>query len=112
MIKKENLAWCLKQIYGTLSKYARARKPFVFTLGGVTRPGSRGDHDRDDAEWFQAELRDRLAQFALTFSSDKTRLIRFGRRAADDSNQTGLGSPQTFDFLGSTMVIGLACHTP
>jgi hypothetical protein len=79
---------------------------------GFARPGSRGGYDRGDAERFQAELRDRLAQFALTLHPDETRLIQFGRRAADDRNQTGLGKPQTFDFLGSTMVTGLACHTP
>jgi hypothetical protein len=78
----------------------------------VTGPGSRGGHDRDDTDQLQAELRDRLAQFALTLHPDKARLIQFGRRAADDRNQTGLGSPQTFDFLGSTMAIGLARHTP
>jgi hypothetical protein len=79
---------------------------------GVARPGSRGGHDRDDAERFQAELRDRLAQFAVTLHPDKARLIQFGRRAAGDRNQTGLGKPQAFDFLGSTMVTGVTCHTP
>jgi hypothetical protein len=103
----------LKQIYGARSKYVHAGKPFPAQIGPGLRarvPG--GGYDRDDAERFQAELRDRLAQFALTLHPDKTRLIQFGRRAADDRNQTGLGKPQTFDFLGSTMVTGLACHTP
>ena len=57
-------------------------------------------------ERFQAELRDRLAQFALTLHPDKTRLIRFGRRAAEERERAGLGKPETFDFLGFTHICG------
>ena len=39
-----------------------------------------GFERQTDAERFQAELRDRLARFALTLHPDKTRLIQFGRR--------------------------------
>ena len=49
-----------------------------------------------DAERFQADLRDRLAQFALTLHPDKTRLIQFGRRAAEERERAGLGKPETF----------------
>ena len=59
-----------------------------------------------DAERFQAELRDRLAQFALTLHPDKTRLIQFGRRAAEERERAGLGKPETFDFLGLTHICG------
>jgi hypothetical protein len=55
-----------------------------------------------DAKRFQAELQDRLAQFALTLHSDKTRLIQFGRQAAEERERAGLGKPETFDFLGFT----------
>src|SRR6266851_3533512 len=49
-----------------------------------------------DTERFQAELRDRLAQFALTLHPpDKTRLIQFGRRAAEERERAGLGRPET-----------------
>src|SRR5947208_11881337 len=37
---------------------------------------------RGDAERFWADLRDRLAKFSLELNADKTRLIRFGRFAA------------------------------
>lgn len=54
----------------------------------------------DDARRFLDELRERLAKFGLELHPDKTRLIEFGRRAAIDRRQRGLGKPQTFDFLG------------
>ena len=65
-----------------------------------------GFEHQADAERFQAELRDRLAQFALTLHPDKTRLIQFGRRAAAERQRTGLGKPETFDFLGFTHICG------
>jgi RNA-directed DNA polymerase len=43
-----------------------------------------------DAKRFQAELRDRLARFALTLHPDKTRLIQFGRRRS--GSEQGLAS--------------------
>ena len=59
-----------------------------------------GFEHQADAERFQAELRDRLAQYALILHPDKTRLIQFGRRAAEERARAGLGKPETFDFLG------------
>ena len=67
-----------------------------------------GFEHQADAERFQAELRDRLAQFALTLHPDKTRLIQFGRRAAEERERAGLGKPETFDFLGFSV---LQAHT-
>jgi RNA-directed DNA polymerase len=63
-----------------------------------------------DAERFQAELRDRLAQFALTLHPAKTRLIQFGRRAAEERERAGLGKPETFNFLGFTHICGRSRH--
>ena len=37
---------------------------------------------------------------------DKTRLIQFGRRAAEEREGAGLGKPETFDFLGFTHICG------
>ncbi len=37
---------------------------------------------------------------------DKTRLIEFGRFAADRRAQRGLGKPETFRFLGFTYICG------
>jgi len=65
-----------------------------------------GFEHQADAERFQAELRDRLAQFALTHASGQDRLIQFGRRAAEERERAGLGKPETFDFLGFTHICG------
>jgi group II intron reverse transcriptase/maturase len=61
---------------------------------------------RDDAERFWAELRDRLAEFNLELNAEKTRLIEFGRFAAQQRHKRGLGKPETFRFLGFTHICG------
>jgi len=63
-----------------------------------------GFEHRDDAERFWADLRERLAQFALELNAEKTRLIEFGRFAARDRQARGLGRPETFQFLGFTHI--------
>jgi RNA-directed DNA polymerase len=63
-----------------------------------------GFEHRDDAERFQADLRARLAEFALELNAEKTRLIEFGRFAALDRQKRGLGKPETFTFLGFTHI--------
>jgi hypothetical protein len=45
-------------------------------------------------------MRKRLEEFSLSLHPDKTRLIEFGRHAADRRKQRGLGKPETFKFLG------------
>src|SRR6476646_3046168 len=65
-----------------------------------------GFEHQADAERFQAELRDRLALFALTLHPDKTRLIQFGRRAVEERERAGIGKPETFHFLGFTHICG------
>jgi len=60
----------------------------------------------DDAERFLAELRERLEKFALTLHPEKTRLIEFGRLAAENRTRRGLGKPETFDFLGFKHISG------
>jgi group II intron reverse transcriptase/maturase len=62
-------------------------------------------HERD-ARRFLDEMRARLQEFALSLHPDKTRLIEFGRFAASNRNQRGLGKPETFDFLGFTFICG------
>jgi group II intron reverse transcriptase/maturase len=59
---------------------------------------------RDDAERFLNELRGRFARFGLELHPDKTRLIEFGRHAAERRRARGLGKPETFDFLGFTHI--------
>ena len=65
-----------------------------------------GFEHQDDAERFWADLRDRLARFSLELAPDKTRLIEFGRFAAERRAARGLGKPETFRFLGFTHVCG------
>jgi group II intron reverse transcriptase/maturase len=59
---------------------------------------------RDDAERFLNELRGRFARFGLELHPDKTRLIEFGRHAAERRRARGRGKPETFDFLGFTHI--------
>jgi group II intron reverse transcriptase/maturase len=58
------------------------------------------------ARAFLEDLRERLAKFGLTLHPDKTRLIEFGRFAAERRRQRGQGGPETFDFLGFTHCCG------
>src|SRR5215470_99261 len=59
-----------------------------------------------DARRFWDALRVRLEEFALTLHPDKTRLIEFGRHAADRRARAGLGKPETFKFLGFIFICG------
>lgn len=55
---------------------------------------------RKDAEQFLIALRERLGQFGLTLHPDKTRLLEFGRYAAQNRQERGDKKPETFQFLG------------
>lgn len=61
---------------------------------------------RKDAERFLADLRERFRKFSLELHKDKTRLIEFGRFAAQNRRKRGKGKPKTFDFLGFTHICG------
>jgi len=65
-----------------------------------------GFQHRQDAEAFQADLTERLGEFGLELHSGKTRLIEFGRYAAQARRAQGLGKPETFQFLGFTHISG------
>ena len=65
-----------------------------------------GFEHRGDAERFWADLCERLAQFNLELNAEKTRLIEFGRFAAERRRARGLGRPETFRFLGLTHACG------
>ena len=67
-----------------------------------------GFEHKGDAERFQADLSERLAKFGLGLQAGKTRLIQFGRFAAQMRARWGLGKPETFDFLGFTHICGKA----
>ena len=49
---------------------------------------------------------ERLSKFGLELHAEKTRLIEFGRFAAQSREQRGEGKPETFTFLGFTHYCG------
>src|SRR5881275_369883 len=82
------------------------------------RPEARGDmifvryaddfilgfQHESDARRFLDEMRERLREFALSLHPEKTRLIEFGRFAAERRKRRELGKPETFNFLGFTFI--------
>src|SRR6202008_1108824 len=67
-----------------------------------------GFQHEHDAQRFLDEMRKRLGEFALSLHPEKTRLIEFGRFAAERRKRRGLGKPETFNFLGFTFICGKA----
>jgi len=66
-----------------------------------------GFERREEAERFLEQLRERLAKFGLELHPDKTRLMEFGRYAAERRKKRGEGKPETFNFLGFTHYCGV-----
>jgi group II intron reverse transcriptase/maturase len=65
-----------------------------------------GFQHESEARRFRDEMRERLGKFALSLHPEKTRLIEFGRFAAERRQRRGLGKPETFNFLGFTVICG------
>jgi group II intron reverse transcriptase/maturase len=65
-----------------------------------------GFEHEGDARRFREAMRERLGKFALSLNEEKTRLIEFGRYAAQNRKRRGLGKPETFNFLGFTFICG------
>src|SRR5713226_4338791 len=65
-----------------------------------------GFQHESDARRFWNVMRERLQEFALSLHPEKTRLIEFGRFAAENRKRHGLGKPETFNFLGFTFICG------
>ncbi len=63
-----------------------------------------GFERREEAEKFLEKLGARLGKFRLKLHPEKTRLIEFGRFAAERRRNRGLGKPETFTFLGFTHI--------
>lgn len=63
-----------------------------------------------DARRFWDMMRQRLQEFALQLHPEKTRLIEFGRYAAQARRRKGLGKPETFNFLGFTHICSKTRH--
>jgi len=65
-----------------------------------------GFQHKGDALRFLAELRENLSKYDLELHPEKTRVLEFGRFAAESRKRRGLGKPETFDFLGFTHICG------
>jgi group II intron reverse transcriptase/maturase len=65
-----------------------------------------GFEHREEAERFLEQLRERLRKFGLELHPEKTRLIEFGRYAAERRKKRGEGKPETFNFMGFTHICG------
>jgi RNA-directed DNA polymerase len=59
-----------------------------------------------DAKRFLEDMHKRLEKFSLALNPEKTRLIEFGRFAAENRKRRGFGKPETFTFLGFTFICG------
>jgi RNA-directed DNA polymerase len=65
-----------------------------------------GFQHENDAQRFWDAMRERLREFSLSLHPDKTRLIEFGRFAAQNCKKRGLAKPETFTFLGFVLISG------
>jgi hypothetical protein len=71
----------------------------------VTRLIAGFEHEADARRFWDA-MRERLERFGLELHGDKTRLLEFGRYAAERRQRRGQGRPETFRFLGFTFICG------
>lgn len=62
---------------------------------------------QDDGERFKRAAEKRLGDVKLSFNTDKTHLIEFGRFAKSNREQRGVGKPKSFDFLGFTHIFSI-----
>jgi RNA-directed DNA polymerase len=74
-------------------------------LLSATRLAIGFEHEADARRFWEA-MRKRLEEFSLSLHPDKTRLIEFGRHAAERRARRGLGKPETFKFLGFVFICG------
>lgn len=63
-----------------------------------------GFQSKTEADKFLEELKGRLGKFNLNLHPEKTRLIEFGRYAAEQRRKRKEKKPETFDFLGFTHI--------
>src|SRR5882757_2354953 len=88
---------------------------------GEPRAETKGNADQQTMPWAQSQTNmpralDRIREVArerkkekfisLSLPPEKTRLIEFGRFAAERRKRRGLGKPETFNFLGFTFICG------
>jgi RNA-directed DNA polymerase len=61
-----------------------------------------GAQTKSEAMQILKEIKERLNKFQLDISTEKTKVIEFGRYAEENSINRGKRKPDTFDFLGFT----------
>ncbi len=86
--------WCQKQAQGDVVVVRYADDSVI------------GFQVKSDAERFRAELTERFGKFQLELHPEKTRLLEFGRFAAENRKKRGQEKPGTFNFLGFTHICG------
>lgn len=65
-----------------------------------------GFEHETDARRFWDAMRERFERLGLELHGAKTRLLEFGRYAAERRQRRGQGRPETFRFLGFTFICG------
>ncbi len=60
-----------------------------------------------EAEVYRQRLEERFAKYGLSLAEEKTKILEFGRFAAENRRRRGEGKPETFDFLGFTFYCGM-----
>jgi len=70
--------------------------------------GVLGFEHEAEARRFLEDMRLRLAEFSLSLHPEKTKLIEFGRYAAERRQQRGQDKPETFTFLGFVLIGGVS----
>jgi hypothetical protein len=94
------LHYVLDEWVGDFKTTARGEVHFV----GYADDFLAGFQFKDDATRFHVALKERMEKFKLSLRPEKTRLIEFGRFAAENRRGRGDEKPETFDFLGFTHI--------
>lgn len=63
-----------------------------------------------EAEVFKKRLEERFNKYGLELAEEKTKILEFGRFAAQNRAARGEGKPETFDFVGFTFYCGMDGH--
>lgn len=63
--------------------------------------------NHEEAKQYLQELQIRLSKFGLEIAPDKTRIVKFGRKAWHESKRTQ-EKPSSFEFLGFTHYLGVS----
>lgn len=71
-----------------------------------------GFEHKSQAEKFLSDLKERMLKFDLELHPEKTRILEFGRFAANNRKKRKLGKPETFNFLGLTHICGFTQGDP